>query len=486
MKKTLLFCIPALLLATSCSKLDELDNINPKAASTIPSTSLVSNAQRMLANTVATPDYNLNPFRLYVQYWAETTYPDESQYNIEIRTINRFFWDPLYRDVLSDLNEAKKLITADPLLSVTDPVAREKVRANQLASVEVLQVYAWMVLVDTFGDIPYSEALDIDKLNPKFDDDAAIYNDLSNRLNTAIGQFDAANNGLGSADLYYKGSTANWIKFANSLKLRLGITLADVDAAKAKTLVEAAAPNVFTASTDDAKLTYLSGIPNASQLWVSLVNSGRADFVGANTFVDRLNALNDPRISTYFKPVGGVTPTTYKGGTYGAPNSYEANSAPGTVLEDPTFPATLLSYTEVQFLLAEAVERGFAVGGTAASHYNTAVTNSIVADWKGTAASAATYLAQPNVAYATAGTSYKQKIGVQKWIALYNEPVESWKEWRRLDSPTLVKPAAAISDIPLRLTYPTTEANLNGANYNAAATAIGGDVVTSKIFWDKF
>lgn len=482
MKKILLFCIPALMFATSCKDLDEYDNINPKAATTVPGVSLVSNAQRMLANTINTPDYNTNPFWFYSQHWAATTYPDESQYIIETRSINRFFWDALYRDVLSDLNEGKKIITADPFTTIADPATKEKVRKNQLAATEVLEVYTWSVLVNTFGDVPYTEALNANNVLPKFDDDAAIYNDLVIRLDKAIGMFDVSAAGLGTGDLYYNGNVANWIKFANSLKLRLGMTLADVDAAKAKTMVDAAAPNVFTSNADNAKITYLSALPNRNLLYESLVQSGRTDFVGANTLIDRMNATNDPRLNEYFKPVG--TTTAFKGGVYGNPNSYENYSAPGAMLENPTLPGMLLTYSEVEFLLAEAAERGFAVNGTAIEHYNAGVTASIT-QWGGTAAEAVTYLAQPSVSYLTATGDYKQKIGTQKWIALYGQPTQAWTEWRRLDAPALVKPAAAISEIPLRLPYPSTEANLNTTNYKAAATAMGGDIVTSRIFWDK-
>ncbi|QMU30088.1 SusD/RagB family nutrient-binding outer membrane lipoprotein [Adhaeribacter radiodurans] len=475
MKKILIFCIPALMFATSCKDLDEYDNLNPKAATTVPGVSLVSNAQRVLANTVNTPDYNINPFRFYVQHWAATTYPDESQFIIETRSVNRYFWDPLYRDVLSDLNEGKKVITADAVL---DP----KVKANQLAAVEVLEVYAWSVLVNTFGDVPYTEALNADNVLPKFDDDAAIYADLVTRLDKAIGMFDASAAGLGTGDLYYNGNVANWIKFANSLKLRLGMNYADVDPGKSKTMVEAAAPNVFTSNTDNAKITYLAALPNRNQLYESLVQSGRADFVGTTTLVDPMIATNDPRLPIYFKPVAGST--NFKGGTAGAPNSATNNSIPGAALENPTLPGMLLTYSEVEFLLAEAIERGYAVSGTASEHYNAGVTASIL-EWGGTATEATAYLAQPSVAYATAAGDWKQKIGFQKWISLYSQPTQAWTEWKRLDAPNLVKPAAAISEIPLRLPYPTTEANLNTTNYKAASAAIGGDVVTSRIFWDK-
>jgi hypothetical protein len=122
------------------------------------------------------------------------------------------------------------------------------------------------------------------------------------------------------------------------------------------------------------------------------------------------------------------------------------------------------------------------VGGTAEQHYNAAVTSSIVNDWGGTPAEAQAYLAQSSVAFNTA--TWQERIGEQKWIALYNQPVEGWKEWRRLDYPKLTKPALARTDIPLRFTYPIQEANLNSTNYQAAATAMGGDKVTSRIFWD--
>ncbi|RNI25889.1 SusD/RagB family nutrient-binding outer membrane lipoprotein [Rufibacter latericius] len=474
MKRILYFCIPALLFTSSC--VDSLDdyNINTKAATEVPGATLVTSAERSLSNIITSSSVNNNPFRFYAQYWAATTYPDESQFVIATRQIDRNFWDPFYRDVLRDLKEAKTIITANNLL---DP----KVKANQLASIEVLEVYAWSVLVNTFGDVPYSEALDITKVLPKYDDDAAIYADLVVRLDKAIGMFDANANGLGTADLIYNGNVPNWVAFANSLKLRLGMTLADVDPAKAKAMVEAAAANVIKSNAQSADITYLSATPNNNPVHSDLILSGRVDFVGGNTIIDRMNALSDPRINEYFKPLENGT---FKGGTQGTLNSAATNSAPGAILESPTNPGMLLSYAEVEFLLAEAVERGFAVGGTAEAHYNAGITASIT-EWGGTEAEASAYIAQPGVAYATAAGDFKQKIGVQKWLALYNNPVEAWKEWRRLDAPSLVKPATAISEIPLRLTYPTTEFNSNGDNANAASAAIGGNTVTSRIFWDK-
>ena len=96
----------------------------------------------------------------------------------------------------------------------------------------------------------------------------------------------------------------------------------------------------------------------------------------------------------------------------------------------------------------------------------------------------ADYLQQSSVQYNA--NNYKASIGQQKWIALYNRGWDEWIEQRRLDAPALVAPSSALTAYPVRFTYPIPEQNVNTANYNAAGTALGGDQVTTKLFWDKF
>jgi len=94
------------------------------------------------------------------------------------------------------------------------------------------------------------------------------------------------------------------------------------------------------------------------------------------------------------------------------------------------------------------------------------------------------------VAFATATGTDKQKIAYQLWIAYYNRGFEAWTEYRRLDYPILVAPPTAVQEadgkVPVRNIYSTSDKTLNAANYEAASTAIGGDLMTTKIFWDKF
>jgi len=346
--------------------------------------------------------------------------------------------------------------------------------------------------VDIFGNVPYSQALDITKIAPVYDDAATIYQDLLTRIDAALGNLDATSASFGSADIIYGGDVSKWIKFANSLKLKIGITLSDVNPTLAQSTVQAAVSGgVFTSSDDDAVLLYPGGI-HSNPIWSLVVQNGRDDFVPANTVIDLMNSLSDPRRSFYFTLVDtsseqGVVKLAFSGGIYGKSNPFTKYSHINPLISSPTFPGTLLSYEEVLFYEAEASARSFSVGGTQRDFYDAAITASILS-WGGTPDQAAAYIAQPSVAYATATGTWQQKIGTQAYIALYNRGLEGWTEWRRLDFPIFNMPPSITdySQIPKRFTYPVNEQTLNKTNYASASSAIGGDLQSTRIFWDKF
>ncbi len=483
MKKLLIISFIPLLVFTACKKDLTSINVDPKAPQTVPSATLFTNAQHTLINTLTSSNVNLNIFRLVDQYWQEVTYTDESNYDLNQRSIPQNMWNSLYRDVLQDLERSKTLVPED-LYPSMDPAELSKLQGNKIAMADILEVYTYYYLVTTYGNIPYTEALNIEATTtPKYDDQKEVYDKLLTRLDADIAALDDSQEGFGSADIVYGGDIDQWKLFANSFKLKMGITIADFDAAKAKTVVESAvAAGVFTSNADNALFAYLSGPPNTNPIWVDLVQSGRKDFVAASTIVKVMTSLNDPRIPLFFTNdfVGG-----YSGGKPGESSNYTTFSKPSDQIIAPDFPALLLSYDEVEFDLAEAVERGYSVGGTAKEHYDNAVTSSILY-WGGAVTDATAYLAKPSVNYLTATGTYREKIGIQKWISLYNRGWDAWIEIRRLDYPKLIAPASALSDFPIRYTYPINEQNLNKANYDAASSAIGGDKVTTKLFWDKF
>ncbi|MGN7808499.1 SusD/RagB family nutrient-binding outer membrane lipoprotein [Flavobacterium johnsoniae] len=488
MKNRLLLLIPIIsLFASSCT--DDITGLNTdtKRPTYTEANYLFTNAEHAMVDQVTSTSVNYNVFRLFAQHWAEVQYPQESQYDLTGRKIPDTHWLVYYRDVLRDYKEARNLLVSQKANFVG--TAEEAIAIdNKIAIIDIVSAYSYGILVDTFGDVPYTQALDI--LNyplPQYDDAQTIYKDLIAKLTAASNSLDTSVGSFGSADLIYGGNTASWAKFANSLRLRMAINMHDVDAAYATTQANAAITDgIFTSSADGAYMTYASTQPNANPLYVDLVASGRNDFIPADTFVNKLNALQDPRRAKYFTefPEGSGQ---YLGGKYGSVNVYGSFSHITTTIQAPTYPGVLLTYSEVEFLLAEAVERGI-TAGSAATHYNNAVTASLQ-DWNVSNTDIAAYLTKPEVAYATAAGTWKQKIGEQAWIAYYNRGFEAWTSYRRLDFPALVAPAGTFGDItevPKRYSYPGIEQTLNKTNYQAAVSKLGNDKVTTHVFWDKF
>lgn len=479
MKRIISF-IAIALIASSCQKnLEELNlDVKRPSAGSVPSGTVFSTAETNLFEQMVTTNVNRNVFRLFAQQWTETTYTDESNYDILTRKIPDQVWSRMYIGVLNNLKEATALVTAETPIGAS-AIA---VKANKLLVIELLNIYTYQILVDTFGDIPYTQALDPNKVNPKYDDAKTIYADLVKRINAATSAINTAEGSFGAADLVYGGDMNKWKKFANGLKLKIGLTLADVDATTSKTLVEDGAKGVFTSNADNAKLSYSASVPNTNPIWIDLVQSGRHDYVPANTVVDITNILNDPRRAAFFTMLNGK----YVGGAYAAGGNFTNFSQIGDMFSLPATEGVIMDYSEIAFSLAEGAARGYSVGGTAEDFYNKGVTSSIKY-WGGLDADVATYLKNPLVAYTTAKGTYKQKIGTQKYLALYNRGFEAWTEWRRLDAPTFNVPAnKTYAEIPVRFTFPVGEQTLNQANWTAASTAIGGDKLTTKLFWDKF
>ena len=555
--KKLILILTAAVFAVSCS--DNLEDLNQniKDPTSVSGESLFASAQKRLADQFTTPNVNLNNGRLWVQHLQEATYTDESNYDQVTRAIPDNHWRVMYRDVLKNLNEASQIIAAndDPITMGANP--------NKLAIIEILTVYSYSNLVETYGDIPYTEALDIENLLPKYDDALTVYKDLILRLTAAQNNL-SVGGGTFSADddLMYEGGVGAWKNFANSLKLRMGMVLADVDPGlSVSTVNSAVAAGIFTSNSDNGSYKYSASAPNNNPMNDNLVLSGRKDYVAGETIINKMIALNDPRIPMYFdnnlRPKLGKVSTVstsgtlttinfvepiasdpmpavgddayleatsgpvnigvilavgtnsidieniaqlpladdfvsiliYKGGTIGKASPYSSNTHVAPRLVDPTEPGVLLSYVEVEFLLAEAAARtGYNVSD-AKSHYVAGISASF--DFWG-ADGLTAYLAKPEVDYTSAlstsasNPQWKEVIGTQAWLALYNRTFAPWLSVRRLDYPILTKPFSPDSGFPVRYTYPANEQTLNTTSYNAAAGAIGGDTPETKLFWDKF
>lgn len=468
--KNLFLIILLLAISTSCEDFEGW-NVDKKNPSEVPADFLVTSAEYTIFLRLTSISVNYNIYRYYIQNVGSTTYQDEPNYDLRNRDIGGTMWIYFYRDILNDLADAKRIVEEGNDLPSD--------KANKLGQIELLEVFAWHVLVDTFGDCPYTEALNVNEnLLPKYDDDQAIYTDLFRRIDQALATLEAGGTGFADADLIYGGNSDAWIKFGNSLKLKLAVRISDADAGLASAkAAEAMAAGVFESDADNFAYPFEADPPNTNPLWTSLVQSGRSDFIVANTMVDVIVPLNDPRTPVYLDD--NITP--YEGGIYGSNSPFANYTHIGPLFQESDLPGLLMSYSEVQFLMAEAIERGL-VAGDAEAYYNEGVTSSIKF-YGGSDADAAAYLAQPTVSYASG--DWDERIGVQKYLALYmTNGFESWASWRLLDYPAMNIAGQSLLPVPRRYVYPNDEPNINGTNYDAASAAMGGDALDSRVFWD--
>ncbi len=476
--------IAVLLLAVLVTACELPDNLDPKAATSVPTGTIVTNAQVALANNIDAISVNVNINRMLSQYTTEVTYTDEARYNFGDRQIPDTYWDRYYRDVLKDLDEAKVLYMEE-----TGNDAFLKARDNKLAIIEILNVYTYQTLVDTWSNVPYTEALGgLENSSPAYDDAATIYSDLIRRLDDAIGvlasNVDAGS--FGSEDVYFSGDVAMWVKAAASMQLRMGVRLADVNSSLAKSVVEGAISRGLLEDGESWWLVYTGVTPHVNAIYDAYEVDQRKDFVPANTLIDLLAVMVDPRLPLYASPVpgsDGVIPDDYRGMEYGIEGggAYQEFSHFSDPMFAADFPAVFIDYAEVQLLLAAAAGYGFTTPMSAQEHYDAGVTASVVS-WAGAAADAATYLAGAG-AYDAA--NWKTSIGTQLWLAVYNRGNEGWNYWRQFDAPDFNPPEGMTADdIPLRWPYPFNEADLNGTSYTDAAKDIGDDDVRTQLFWD--
>lgn len=464
------------LLLTACQDQLEETNTNPNEAIKAQPEYLLANAIKSNADLTLGSDASMETTTLFVQHWAKIQYTDPDKYTVSIANVQNV-WTNLYSQGLTDFATIIKL-------------GEESGNTNYQAVGLILKSWSFQLLTDLYGNIPYSQALKLEEtLTPKYDSQKDVYLGLLNDLKKAAELINTAGSPI-AGDLVYNGNLTKWKKFANSLRLRIALRIADKEPETAKAVVAELArdKSALIASNDEiAQLIYLAS-PNQNP--VSRDRETRDDYRVSKSIIDKLQELKDPRLAIFANRTVDATPTGYIGVTNGLPADSAAKlgftktSKLGDYFTAPASPAVFVSYAEVLFNLAEAAQRGF-IAESAADLYKQAVTASLQ-QFKVSSADIAAYLAQPSVTYDAA--NYKKSIGEQKWLALFSQGLEAFAEWRRLDYPQL-KPAYAgvlNGKLPLRLTYPTGEQALNAANYKAAVAAQGEDRLTTKLWFDVF
>ncbi|MBC8034492.1 MAG: SusD/RagB family nutrient-binding outer membrane lipoprotein, partial [Chitinophagaceae bacterium] len=362
---------------------------------------------------------------------------------------------------------------------------------NQIAVARILKAWYFLNLTDRYGDIPYSQALKGDEaFSPVYDKQQDIYTGLFKELTEAVAQINESDSKV-VGDVMLNGDMAAWKRFANTLRMVMGLRLSKVDAAKGKAEYTAAlTAGVITANAQNIIYKFVTGDPNNYNPWYNNYSvSFRNDYAISTTVTDYMAPKNDPRLPVYAEVLAGGVVKGLAPGRNVAVNIPAAYSRIGSYFRSQGSPLVLLSYAQVLFMKAEAAKIGYTAGGDAEAEMN--YKEAIKQSWMqyGVFAQAAydTYIALPAIAY-NAAEGYK-KIMTEKWVHGYlNHSWEAWNDWRRTGFPVLTPAADAVDarGIPLRLGYPANESTLNGSNYNAAVANLGGkDDNYGKMWWAK-
>lgn len=523
-----------LFSSISCTKdFDEINTNNnaPTSAQAAPEM-LLTNCIEVMTDRVHEIFLGEEMGSCWVQHQAKVQYTDEDRYRPRISVINNT-WSSFY---------ASSGMDAEAIIKIAQ--TRGAAYDNYQAAGIVLKCYIMSVLTDLFGDVPYTEAFkarpaDGGILTPVYDTQEDIYLDIIRQLGVANSLFSTSTsvNPLEGDILYgsFKTSSAAygnisyWKRFANSLRLRLLLRMSGQNAQMATDtmtnmlVTNAADYPIFTSNTQNAALTYLGSSPNNNP--VNENRKTRDDHRISATLVEYMygasNAFVDWRITCYANLAAA------SGDFVGLPNGLESavaaaylgnglaqTSKLGDYFTAATAPGMLMSYAELNFILAEAVQKNYVTGsaytaqeyfeeGIIASYaqYGSVIAAKVPAlwgatnctNWFGTATPTITdlsnhYLANQGAWLINGAGTELAQIGYERWLATFDQGLQSWFEWRRTGFPTLIPAAGAYNaHIPQRVYYPSDEYSRNSVNVAAAADAqgmVGQSDLDTRVWWD--
>ena len=497
------------LLVSSCDKDFEEVNTNPVATTSLDPIYLLANAQ--YSSMLYTMQYQNAIVQHTITPFGSTL--EGAQHNVwyEPGDGSSVFGD-FYPGALKQL------------FDIIEKTKNNPDRSNLYNMARIWKAYCFMILVDTYGDVPYSKAgkaVSEGIFLPEYDDQEVIYDDLLKEVSEATAALTASQVIAEKNELFYGGDITKWKKLGNSLMLRLAMRLTKVNQNKAQQYVTIATnpANGGLIATNDENAKIIT-----SAAWVhpngnTFNGTERANYYIAKPFIDQLKNTNDPRLKViaikYEFPANDV-PTagvqnTNPADQIGMPMGY--NDA--TIVDAPDYPGKsgaawkysqvnrqimgkvdgtyfFITASQTQLLLAEAVNRGW-VTGNAAAIYNAGVKAHM-----GQMAQYAPEGAIPEAeqdAYLVANPFVPamalEQINTQYWISSFLDGQEAWSNFRRSGFPALTPNPYPGAD-PLvaggfvrRLQFQNSERTVNTANYDAAIARMGPDNMATRVFWDN-
>jgi len=493
--KIAVFATVILLFSAIGCKKDYLDvNTDPNLPSEISINLALPSAQLAIGSVMGNNFHSIGGIygQFFTQSPAASQFKTFEQYNPGAEKFD-WPWRILYADCLED---CKYIVSS----------GTEQGLSQYVACAKIMQAYAFQILTDNFGDVPYTEANlgNSGIISPHYDSQQDVYNGIIAKIEEGIALIDENNTGHPlEDDLFFQGDMGMWRKFANTLKLRVDLRLAYVDAGKAQAGIEALSTSgaQFLTAGESVRIDYTTTAGNTHPYFSFVVGvGGTQNLVASNTAIDNFIANNDTnRLAVLYAPSPAGVIQGIPQGAYNLPASTPV-SFPGTLTgantDDPNTAAAdviLVSDYESYFLQSEAAARGWLTStGTAEDLYKDGIQASFdalgftdhsdpaVYDGSGNLL----YLSEPAVVF-PAGGSLEDKIKAiitQKWYAICGtQGDEAWIEWRRTNYPDFFVQSAnnimGASVWPYRLFYPSTEVTRN-INFPGQKT------IDTKVWWD--
>lgn len=520
--KRSLILVLCLLSFYGCDKNFEDINKNPNSSDASPTTFIFTYATRQFAYFYYDSWYSGRQSAVACQQWAQNNYTAEDRYQFRDNVMDGFFRNSyiwmMNFEKIKELNSSA--ITAGDMSAYGD-------NKMQIATADIMEVWVFQLLTDSFGDIPYSQAFDPIKYpTPKYDKQSDIYKDLIARLKKASADLKASSKGWTSGDIIYGGDIDKWIKFANSLRLRIAVRASKVDASYIGEAKNAIAEGVFTSNDDNAVFNFIgAGSPNEAPIYSSYFVDNRNDFTLTKQFVGLMNGVDDPlkgflnpfkgiedpRLSIFRGPLMGKNSV---GVPYGMddtqtqafvslnqesvvnfqPDAKDVKKSPINL--QASWGSVLLDYPTVCFMISE-VE-------TFSSDWFFKGIDASLSMWGVDATLSTNYVNAVKLKWDAADNIKKSELlATEKYIHLYTQFYEAWAEYRRTGYPkSIIKPGEVThveagsnvvftpiggfesgSDIVARFKYAVSEYTLNKANVKAAAASIGGDNLSTRVWW---
>ncbi|MHB8209053.1 SusD/RagB family nutrient-binding outer membrane lipoprotein [Mucilaginibacter sp.] len=471
MKKTIQILIVLLISTTfSCTKNFTTLNTDPSRFTTTSPESVLTGVYLQTINQMETNNI--------VYLWECSHIVDPSGRYLGG---NESTWTTMYINVLGNIEQIKKLYAGNPGYT------------NRMAIADMWECYVFAYLVGTYGPIPYSNAFNTSLTVVNYDDENTIYTSLLSRLKADAAAIKLTGDQL-TTDVIFSPtgtpSSANltqWIKFANTLRLRLALRVQHNLPALAASNIQDVMSNesmLPTSDADDAKFTYGSATGSQSVYYLQLNQSttykGTATPVMSDYAFTYFRSYNDPRLGAYFLPAAtpyNITDTltsvntslhyivTYPIPYLGTPKSPVMLSQWGIITPPfsgaiipqnfSTMPAALstmaapfyiTTYAEVCFMKAEAKLNNNGGSQTADAYYYAGI-NANFNFWKLTPAQATAYEAQNGIKWGTAGRGFNYDLGfintsipadnatkiwIQEWLNYYDDGAfDAWALQRR-------------------------------------------------------